>query len=189
MQHAAGVNYLDNGITFAEAEDPERFSRILASQPHAFGGVRTRSYHAASRGWYINEILKRAAGVTVNDVAAEFNKKYGIEWYLRPYQEEYDERISSFYGTTPLIELYRSIKELGGLAKFVKVMLNPSENFAKTAATYPGKTPVIESNCLAIRRIEGPSFSGHTNARSVSAIDYYDKTTVLTVLYYLCLFL
>ena len=189
MQHAAGVNYLENGITFAEAEDPERFSRILASQPHTFNGVRTRSYHAVTRGWYINEILKRAAGVTVNDVAAEFNKKYGIEWYLRPYEEEYDERVSPFYGTTRLFGLYRLIQELGGFARFIKVVRNPSENFAKTAATFPGKTPVTESGCLAIRRIEGPSFSGHTNARSVSTIDYYYKIIVSTVLYRRCRFL
>ncbi|KAG2220596.1 hypothetical protein INT45_002618, partial [Circinella minor] len=169
MQHAAGVNYLENGITFAEAEDSERFSRILASQPHAFGGVRTRSYHAASRGWYINEILKRVAGVTVNDVAAEFNKKYDIEWYLRPYQEEYDERISHFYGTTPLIELYLSIKELG-FANFIKAVWNPDENFVKTADTYPNKTPTLDSGSLAIRRIESPSYSGHTNARSIAKL-------------------
>ena len=69
MLHAGGVGYLDVPITSAEAEDPERWSSILASQHHNFGGIRTRSYNSVTYGWYINEILRRVANTTVHNVA------------------------------------------------------------------------------------------------------------------------
>lgn len=83
MQHVAGVPFLDRPITSAEMEDSERFSNILASQRHIFDGERKRSYHAIVGGWYINEVLKRAANETVDSVAAKFNDAYDIEWRLK----------------------------------------------------------------------------------------------------------
>ncbi|KAI9254470.1 beta-lactamase/transpeptidase-like protein [Phascolomyces articulosus] len=150
MQHAAGVGYLENGITTAELEDPERRSHILAEQPHNFGG--------------------RVAGRTVNDVAADLNEKYGIEWYLRPYQEEYDYRISSFYTAPTIIRIYSTIKELGGIGNFFKAILNPDENVMKSVASLPDGVATSAFPSLRLRRVESPSYSGHTNARSIAKL-------------------
>ncbi|KAI9248535.1 beta-lactamase/transpeptidase-like protein [Phascolomyces articulosus] len=170
MQHAAGVGYLENGITSAEAEDPKRFSRILAEQPHTFGGVRQRSYHGATNGWYINEILKRVANCTVNDIADQYNKMYGIEWNLKPYEEEYDARISPLYMGPSLMQIRCAITRGGGFIQFIKDVLFPDQIFRKSLLTSLDRIDPSDYTTLRLRRIEGPSYSGYTNARSIAKL-------------------
>ncbi|KAI9489751.1 beta-lactamase/transpeptidase-like protein [Zychaea mexicana] len=170
MVHAGGVGFIDVPITSAEAEDPERFSRILAAQPHNFGGVRTRSYHASTYGWYVNEILKRTANCTVDDVAAEFNKDYDIEWYLKPYQLKFDNRISPFYTSTPLYRFSRLIKFVGGPVKFLRLLFEKNDAKAKTFKLPLEGTPALLEYNLQLRRIEAPAYSGFTNARSIAKL-------------------
>ena len=166
MQHAGGVSYLDNGIKSAECEDPVRLSHILAAQPHNFDGVRTRSYHASTRGFYVNEILRRVANCTVQDVVLELNKKYNIEWNLKPYQQEYDHRISKNYRGTQVLQIQRSIK-LFGLGSFIKFMFGKNELYMKTFQSVPDAADIVAVTGLRYRRIEAPSYSGFTNSRSV----------------------
>ncbi|KAI8138237.1 beta-lactamase/transpeptidase-like protein [Fennellomyces sp. T-0311] len=171
MQHAAGVSYLDRPVTSEEFDDPERRSRILAAQPHTFGGVRTRAYHAATHGWYINEILRRVANCTVNDVAAELNEKYGIEWHLRPYQEQYDDRIAHFYEAPTIPHISRSIKMLGGLSNFIQIVRGKNPVLAKTSTNGVLDSGSIEGyTTLRLRRIESPAYSGFTNSHSIAKL-------------------
>ena len=69
MLRATGIGYLDAPVTSDGAPDPERWSRILATQPHNFAGARTSSYHAVICEWYINEVLRRKFNTTVHNVA------------------------------------------------------------------------------------------------------------------------
>ncbi|RIB03586.1 beta-lactamase/transpeptidase-like protein [Gigaspora rosea] len=59
VNHRAGVTYLDRQLTKSELEDLDKLAKILAAQPHSFDGVPLRAYHAATRGWYLNEIVRR----------------------------------------------------------------------------------------------------------------------------------
>ncbi|KAG2223337.1 hypothetical protein INT45_008994 [Circinella minor] len=171
MLHAAGVGYLDVPIKTAEAEDPERWSYILASQPHNFGGIRTRSYHAQTYGWYINEILQRVANTTVHNVAMdELNKQYNIEWNLKPYQLEYDNRIAPFYTGPLLFRATRLLKLVGGPLAFLNAVIHPDNIAAKSLANDLDNISLIDCRRLAARRIESPAASGFTNAHSIAKL-------------------
>ncbi|KAI8150364.1 beta-lactamase/transpeptidase-like protein [Fennellomyces sp. T-0311] len=169
MQHAAGVGFFDKPLSTAEAEDPERFSHILAAQPHNFGGVRTRGYHGTSRGWYVNEILRRVANRTVHDVAMELNEKYDIEWNLKPYQEKYDSRIAPFYPAPKLVNLYRVIKLLG-VRGFIDRIFTSEDAIRKMPRGMLDNASLDDHITLRHRRIESPSFSGFTNSRSIAKL-------------------
>lgn len=57
LQHRGGVGWLDddNRLDANEFwETPEIVVEKLAKQKHNFDGKKTQSYHAATRGWYIN---------------------------------------------------------------------------------------------------------------------------------------
>ncbi|KAG0079478.1 hypothetical protein BGZ90_002513 [Linnemannia elongata] len=62
MVHESGVFHLDDDnwdLTWASLQDKEAFSVRLAKQRHYFGGDVKRAYQAVSRGWYLNEIVRR----------------------------------------------------------------------------------------------------------------------------------
>lgn len=62
MVHESGVFHLDDDnwdLTWASLQDKESFSARLAKQRHYFGGDVKRAYQAVSRGWYLNEIVRR----------------------------------------------------------------------------------------------------------------------------------
>ncbi|KAI9101012.1 beta-lactamase/transpeptidase-like protein [Phlyctochytrium arcticum] len=61
MGHRAGVSFLDADRAPYPEEilDLDAFAIKLAAQPHNFGGKTTMGYHAVTRGWYINELVRR----------------------------------------------------------------------------------------------------------------------------------
>ncbi|KAG0373159.1 hypothetical protein BGX24_012074 [Mortierella sp. AD032] len=62
MVHESGVFHLDDDnwdLSWASLQDKEAFSARLAKQRHYFGGDVQRAYQAVSRGWYLNEIVRR----------------------------------------------------------------------------------------------------------------------------------
>lgn len=168
MVHAAGVGYLDRPLSSAEAQNPERFARILAAQSHNDGGIRKRHYHGVTGGWYINEILKRTNHPSVGQIAREhYRKVYGIEWYLNPYQEEYDGRIAKLYLSRGLRTIFRLVDTINAVP-FLR-RLNQGNIFHKTfTVSMPDQAGMKDYTSLSLRRFESPSFSGYTNARSVS---------------------
>ncbi|KAG0346317.1 hypothetical protein BG004_001935 [Podila humilis] len=79
MTHEAGVFSLDDeasDLSWSSLKDREAFSARLAKQPNYFGKDHkghTRGYHAVSRGWYLNEIVRRVdpQGRTIGEIAKE----------------------------------------------------------------------------------------------------------------------
>ncbi|KAJ1554959.1 hypothetical protein HK405_003601, partial [Cladochytrium tenue] len=61
LMHRAGVSYLDidRVPTPLEVVDMDGMAARLAEQKHAFGGEPRSAYHAVTRGWYLNEIVRR----------------------------------------------------------------------------------------------------------------------------------
>ncbi|KAI9363508.1 beta-lactamase/transpeptidase-like protein [Zopfochytrium polystomum] len=62
LQHRGGVPFLDEDRvpTPEDVADEEPLAIKIAGQPHAFGGVSRSAYHATTRGWFLNEVVKRA---------------------------------------------------------------------------------------------------------------------------------
>ncbi|KAI9329996.1 beta-lactamase/transpeptidase-like protein [Obelidium mucronatum] len=61
LQHHGGVAFLD----------PERVPSLankIAGQKHNFDGKEVSAYHAVTRGWYLNEIARRATGMSVRQI-------------------------------------------------------------------------------------------------------------------------
>jgi hypothetical protein len=86
MRHTAGVCALDNPLSYENITNAAVFSNILARQPHNFDGVEMHCYHAITQGWYQNEVIRRVDPLhrTIDDFVQEYNRKYNIEWYLKP---------------------------------------------------------------------------------------------------------
>jgi hypothetical protein len=176
MEHAGGVAWLDEPLTLDDFKDGEKFASKLAAQPHNWNGTKTRAYHALTRGWYVNEIVRRADPQhrTVGQIAQEeINPSYGVEWHYSP-GPELDHRIATPYQTQmhQLIRRMMTPAWLWALAEPVPdaytattVKNSPAAKALIQAA--PDKRNVVHLQKADLRRYESPSFSGHTNARSV----------------------
>ncbi|KAI7831404.1 beta-lactamase/transpeptidase-like protein [Gamsiella multidivaricata] len=105
MTHESGVPFLDNEdkaemYLWPHLADEEKFSDRLARQPHLFNGEKTRAYHAITRGWYLNEIVRRvdSKGRTIGQIAEQdLMVDYpDIELYYSklPKDSDWEERLS-----------------------------------------------------------------------------------------------
>ena len=176
MQHAGGVGFFDSSFTLADTQDPIRFSDILAAQPHNFNGTRTRSYHAITRGWYINEIIKRVTPeeYTVDTWTKQYiNNLYKeIEWQLKPYESCYSDRIAPTYRGPRLHRFYRKIARIIRKGKTgLSIMAALHDKSTPLYKTMRAVNRVLERSDVtqpAYRHHESPSYSGFTNAKSVS---------------------
>ncbi|KAJ3133663.1 hypothetical protein HK100_004247 [Physocladia obscura] len=74
LAHRGGVAYLDKERvpTPEDLLDLDSLASKLAEQPHNFDGKTVSAYHAVTRGWYLNEIVRRVtSGKTVRDIMYE----------------------------------------------------------------------------------------------------------------------
>ncbi|KAG0165238.1 hypothetical protein DFQ28_009213 [Apophysomyces sp. BC1034] len=173
MQHAAGVGSFDKPLSLADALDVEKFSDILASQVHNFGGERTRAYHAMTQGWYQNEILKRVSGQTIGGYVKENFPVYDIEWNLSPYESSYDARLVRLYRAPKpmrIIRLAKLMLDTSGASDRLLALLMKSTSTQGTINTSPDQLEYYQFIQPEVRRLEGPSYSGFTNARSMAKL-------------------
>lgn len=176
MRHTSGVGALDAPLSMANVTDSVVFADILAKQPHNFNGTPVHSYHAITQGWYQNEIVRRVDPHhrTIDDFAREFKDKYGSEWYLKPDATEGVDvtRIAPFYqraGYQQFLEIARIYLDPFSDRAFIKSVFDKNSLFTKTIV-HPNidqKKGVMNNRDPESRAIEGPSYSGHTNADSV----------------------
>jgi CubicO group peptidase (beta-lactamase class C family) len=86
LEHQGGVAGMDKGFNpnLEEARDLDKLAAKIARQPHNSGGKLAKSYHALTRGWYTNELGRRAdpkrrsQGTILRE---EINPRLGIEIY------------------------------------------------------------------------------------------------------------
>ncbi|KAF7729777.1 iso-1-cytochrome c [Apophysomyces ossiformis] len=173
MQHAAGIGYFDQPLSLEDASDPKKLSDILANQVHNFGGNRTRAYHAVTQGWCQNEILRRVARQTIGDHVKENFPAYGVEWNLTPFEDTYDERLVKLYRTPKLMRIVRLLHMLlhptPENIQFLGMIWN-ARSFKGLTNTSPDQLEYDQLIQPKLRRLEGPSYSGFTNARSVAKL-------------------
>ncbi|KAF9427897.1 hypothetical protein BGZ76_002142 [Entomortierella beljakovae] len=104
MAHESGVFHLDGyDLSWKSMLDQKAFSDRLAKQPHYFGGKTSRAYQAVSRGWYLNEMVKRVdpKGRTIGQIAKEelMVDYKDIELHYSQFEKEsdWDDRLSPMY--------------------------------------------------------------------------------------------
>ncbi|GET64181.1 serine hydrolase [Rhizophagus irregularis DAOM 181602=DAOM 197198] len=91
MVHRAGVGFIDShDMSVQDLYDLDNLSEILAKQPHNFNGVPKRAYHGISRGWYLNEIVRRVdprhrtiGRIVSEDIVPEYNIEFYLKCYLK----------------------------------------------------------------------------------------------------------
>ncbi|ORY27616.1 beta-lactamase/transpeptidase-like protein [Rhizoclosmatium globosum] len=90
LQHHGGVAFLDKERvpTLEEMLDLDVLAAKIAGQPHNFGGKPVSAYHAVTRGWYLNEVARRATGgmsvrqIMYKEILPKLNggnKVFGVE--------------------------------------------------------------------------------------------------------------
>ncbi|KAJ3212992.1 hypothetical protein HDU82_000001, partial [Entophlyctis luteolus] len=70
LGHRAGVSFLDpqRVPTLEELTDLDAVAAKIAAQPHNFRGRNVTAYHAVTRGWYLNEVARRATGKSIREI-------------------------------------------------------------------------------------------------------------------------
>ncbi|KAJ3341863.1 hypothetical protein HDU93_003984 [Gonapodya sp. JEL0774] len=84
LEHQGGVAWLDSDHrpSLAELRDLDALAKRIASQPHNFDGILTKAYHAVTRGWFLNEILRRTTGASQGQCIAELASTLGVKVYV-----------------------------------------------------------------------------------------------------------
>ncbi|KAK3815009.1 MAG: beta-lactamase/transpeptidase-like protein [Benniella sp.] len=193
MTHESGVCHLDESDkndlpTWAHLADEKKFSERLASQTHLFQGERTRAYHAITRGWFLNEIVRRVdpQGRTIGKIVEqELMGSYpDIELYYSklPKDTDWDERLSEMHdypllriiGRLLIPRFIQTNKYLGHptmlpVHAMVKSAIFGNNLSARTLtpkmAPYPWMFRKKEAHVN-----EGTSFSLKTNAHSLAKL-------------------
>lgn len=191
MTHESGVFFLDDksrDLTWESLKDQAKFSARLAGQKHFFDGEIKRAYQAVSRGWYLNEIVRRVdpQGRTIGQIARqELMTDYkDIELYFSHFDNDSDweKRLS------PMAE-YPVLRIIGRLLLPRAVQTNKWFGYPELAPLSPLVWQLVmrwslSSEALSPRMalfakdfrtkqahaIESTSFSLKTNAHSVSFI-------------------
>ncbi|RIA95979.1 beta-lactamase/transpeptidase-like protein [Glomus cerebriforme] len=179
MVHRAGVGYIDSiDMSLKDLYDLDDLSEILAKQPHNFNGVPTRAYHGISRGWYLNEIVRRVdpRHRTIGRIVSEeIAPQYNVEFYLS-INKSFKDRLASIY-TYPLVRmLAKMVLPESFLSEplhpiFFQMMDKNTVAYKSLILTAPDRTQQPQDwNHLDMLMPEGPSYNGVTNSRSMAKL-------------------
>ncbi|KAF8941279.1 hypothetical protein BGZ47_007438 [Haplosporangium gracile] len=193
MVHESGVPALDDEdkldvLSWASLGDEEKFSERLARQPHVFDGKPTRAYHAITRGWFLNEIVKRVdhKGRTIGQIAQQdlMTDYEDLELYYAklPKESDWEERLSPMHDY-PLLRLLGRLV-LPQVVQNSKVFGHPrllplhrivKKSFESKSLTAKALTPKFAPWPRLFRTpeahmYEGTSYSLKTNAHSLARL-------------------
>ncbi|CAG8689678.1 24812_t:CDS:2 [Dentiscutata erythropus] len=178
MTHTAGVGWIDTKqLKISDLKDLDHLEEILARQPHNFNGKPTRSYHALTRGFYLNAIVRRMDPNhrTIGQIVAEeILPTYNIDFHYKTTKELYP-RVANIY-------VYPLPRVLGKLllpkwmikyplhAVFNYMFDSSSMTFKTLVATSPDQSQPKDWNNFEMLQYEGPSYNGVTNSRSMAKL-------------------
>ncbi|CAG8724557.1 13918_t:CDS:2, partial [Racocetra persica] len=178
VNHWAEVSYL-NMLVKSDLEDLDKLAKVLAAQPHSFGGVSNRAYHALTYGWYLNEIVRRVdlKHRTIGKIVSEeILTQYDLEFYLS-LPPNLISRVAKFY-ETPTIKA--AIDSLGVFKSwwagkvpgsfFSEVKDKKSVLYKTIHCSHPTFSAFPDFSKLEAVTIEWPSANGVTNAKSIAKL-------------------
>ncbi|KAG0327988.1 hypothetical protein BGZ99_006487 [Dissophora globulifera] len=191
MVHESGVFYLDDDardLSWASLADREVFSERLAKQKHYFDGKIGRAYMAVSRGWYLNEIVRRAdpQGRTIGQIAREelMHDYKDVELHFSHFEDDSDweERLSPMFDYPVLrivgrlviprvLQVHRRI----GYPDMVPIHPLVGQLIRKWSLSSKAMTPRMAPFAKSFRTkdahaTESTSFSLKTNAHSLAKL-------------------
>lgn len=196
MVHESGVAALDDEdkldvFSWTSMKDEEKFSERLARQPHMFGGKPTRAYHAITRGWFLNEIVKRVdpKGRTIGQIAQQdlMTDYEDLELYYAqlPKETDWEERLSPMHDY-PLLRLLGRLvlpqavlnSKVFGYPRLLPLHWIVKKSFESKSLTARCLTPKFAPwphlyRTPEAHAVESTSFSLKTNAHSVSACSFF----------------
>ncbi|EGF82083.1 hypothetical protein BATDEDRAFT_18969 [Batrachochytrium dendrobatidis JAM81] len=178
LGHRAGVTYLSRQPTLDEIANLDQLAKLLAAQPHNFNGTLIQGYHAVTRGWYLNEIVRRVDRQkrTIGQIVRqEFMPLLDAEYYLA-LPKHLEPRLSKLIHYPHIRTVAKILAPKSMLSDplpngFAKVLFDrQSVSFKAVAGSQPKQIiPWPHShNRRAIWATEGPSYSGITNAKSLA---------------------
>ncbi|KAI9031445.1 beta-lactamase/transpeptidase-like protein [Hyaloraphidium curvatum] len=94
LAHRGGVAWLDKdrntvSVVDMREENLGALADRIAGQPHNFPGGNKQAYHAITRGWYLNEIIRRQTGMSMGRIWREvLNPLLGTEIFVGLPEEE-----------------------------------------------------------------------------------------------------
>ena len=178
LGHRAGVTFLNQPPTFKQIADLDQLAHILASQPHNFNGNVVQGYHAVTRGWYLNEIIRRVDPKkrTIGQIVRQdFMPLLNTEFYLG-LPNHLENRVSKLIGY-PTLRVVAKVLTPSSMQNdplpsgFQKAVFDKQSTSFKAVR---GSQPRIiapwpySHNRRAMWEIEAPSFAGITNSRSLA---------------------
>ncbi|RIA94588.1 beta-lactamase/transpeptidase-like protein [Glomus cerebriforme] len=179
MTHSAGVGWFDTYLTkTSDLLDLDSFSKILEVQPHNFGGKPTRSYHACTRGYYLNEIIRRVDSKhrTIGQIVREeIMPTYDIEFYYSTPEDIYETRVAQIY-SYPILRLlaklilpeWMIINPIHQL--FLKMFDFRTFTYKTLVTSCPDQAQPKDWNKKHMVKVEGPSYNGITNTHSMAKL-------------------
>ncbi|KAF8916946.1 hypothetical protein BGZ58_005184, partial [Dissophora ornata] len=191
MVHESGVFYLDDekrDLTWESLADKDAFSERLAKQKHHFGGEAARAYQAVSRGWYLNEIVRRVdpQGRTIGQIAREdlMHDYKDVELHYSHFEndQDWEERLSPMFdypllriiGRLILPQFIQNSKWLG-YPDMVPIHPLVGQLIRKWSLSSKALTPRMAPFAKSFRTkqahaTESTSFSLKTNAHSLAKL-------------------
>ncbi|KAJ3335701.1 hypothetical protein HDU93_004643 [Gonapodya sp. JEL0774] len=163
MTHQAGVGWLNepHWPRVEELCNLDALARRIEAQPHNFGGKLTKSYHALTRGWFVNEIIRRTLGTTHADLMRTWGAKLGVEVFVGLPKSE-DDRFCRVHFTPELLDMFNSIKSL-------PPTLPVTKKTTVVGASEPEEDAGMQSNVLDVLRGQTSSAYTVTNAAGLAA--------------------
>ncbi|CAG8451629.1 7481_t:CDS:2 [Cetraspora pellucida] len=175
VNHRAGVSYLEN-MSDSDFEDLDKLAKVLAAQPHLFDGVPNRAYHAATRGWYLNEVVRRVDPKhrTIGKIISEeILTQYDLEFYIS-LPPSLISRVAKFY-RPKIWNIKRVLNMLEALwnkktsTSLFWEIITDKMKMSKVFAI-PGISDTDDLIKLESITMEHPSINGITNAKSIAKL-------------------
>ncbi|CAG8467373.1 10714_t:CDS:2 [Cetraspora pellucida] len=173
VNHRAGVNYLDN-MSDSDFEDLDKLAKVLAAQPHSFDGVPNRAYHAVTRGWYLNEVVRRVDPKhrTIGKIVSEeILTQYDLEFYIS-LPPSHISRVAKFYkpkswNIKRVFNMLEALWNKKMSTSDVWELITDKRKMSKIFAI-PGISDLADAIKLESITKEHPSVNGITNAKSIA---------------------
>ncbi|TPX51706.1 hypothetical protein SeLEV6574_g00111 [Synchytrium endobioticum] len=182
LAHRGGVGWLDTPyqITSDDLEDLDVTAKKIAQQPHNYDGRPIHDYHALTRDWYVNELVRRVTGKSAGQIWREdINPKLGTEIYVGLPQE--------LYPRVAMLQPYPALRTLVRLLlpswlhgqPFPKALHQVIRRRGKGLFGLNFRIPGLSSsvvdpskaaNNYKFMKGEGPSYATVTNAKSMAKL-------------------
>lgn len=170
LEHQGGMTWVDGDHIPAPEElaDLDALARRIAGQPHNFGGATTKAYHAITRGWVLNEVLRRVRpdGKSFGElVASEWCPKLEIDFYCGLPDDVKESRFNHVINSPGNVAQFAQLASLPPDLPMMKMLLP----LAKLNDYDPTKGETF-SHSAAFLRGQTPSASSVTNASSLAKL-------------------